>query len=227
MRVFALVFACSWTCAHECIARYSRVFVKFPVNDTIYRLQHDGLLREQSVPPPLPAYNKYMCAVDVTGQIRKTYGFDRKSRRSWIRLFYTCKDFSINNAHILYKHNCKKSLIKPKDQHAFRLELAHLLLQEGTRAKTTRPKERRGATEDTTVCHLMKVSEIGLKRGKCHQCLKKKRLVALNARSDFARRPVLPSTINSFNNSIIIMTQPYVCIIMYAIIIINNTDSTR
>ena len=29
-------------------------------------------------------------------------------------------------------------------------------------------------------------------------------LVALNARSDFARRPVLPSTINSFNNSIII-----------------------
>ena len=145
------------------------------MNSKVYRLQHDGLLREQSVPPPLPAYNKYMCAVDVTGQIRKTYGFDRKSRRSWIRLFYTCKDFSINNAHILYKHNCKKSLIKPKDQHAFRLELAHLLLQEGTRAKTTRPKERRGATEDTTVCRLMKVSEIGLKRGKCHQCLKKKR----------------------------------------------------
>ena len=31
--------------------------------------------------------------------------------------------------HILYKHNCKESLIKSKayDQHAFRLELAHLL----------------------------------------------------------------------------------------------------
>ena len=182
------------------------------MNSKVYRLQHAGLLREQSVPPPLPAYNKYMCAVDVTGQIRKTYGFDRKSRRSWIRLFYTCKDFSINNAHILYKHNCKKSLIKPKDQHAFRLELAHLHLQEGTgtRAKTARPKERRSETEDTTVCCLMKVSEIGLKRGKCHQCLKKKRdcvsplLVALNAGSEFARRPVLLSTINSFNNSTVL-----------------------
>ena len=83
------------------------------MNSKVYRLQQ-------------PAYNKYMRAVDITDQIRKTYGFDRKSRCSWIRLFYTCKDFSINNAHILYKHNCKKSLIKPKDQHAFRLELAHV-----------------------------------------------------------------------------------------------------
>ena len=37
-------------------------------------------------------------------------------------------------------------------------------------------------------------------------------LVALNARSDFARRPVLPSTINSFNNSIIIYS--FMCVLL-------------
>ena len=57
------------------------------MNSKVYRLQRDGLLREQSVLPPLPAYNKYMCAVDVTGQIRKTFGFDRKSRRSGLDCF--------------------------------------------------------------------------------------------------------------------------------------------
>ena len=52
------------------------------INSKVYRLQYDGLLREKSVPPSLPVYNKYMHAVDVTVQIRKTlscYGFDRKS----------------------------------------------------------------------------------------------------------------------------------------------------
>ena len=38
----------------------------------VYRLQHDGLLREQSVPPPLPEY-KYMDAVDLTGQLKQCY----------------------------------------------------------------------------------------------------------------------------------------------------------
>ena len=81
------------------------------MNSKVYRLQHDGLLREQSAPPPLPAYNKYMymCAIDVTGQIRKTYGFDRKSRRSWIRLFYTCKDFPLT-MHINFINTIVKSL---------------------------------------------------------------------------------------------------------------------
>ena len=74
----------------------------------MFRLQRDGILREQSVPPPLPAYNKYMGTVDVTGQIKKTYGFERKSKRSWIRLFYAFYDSSTDYAHILYQHNCRK-----------------------------------------------------------------------------------------------------------------------
>ena len=60
--------------------------------DTIVRLQPDGKLRHQSVPPLLPAYNKFMGGVDRTGQIKKTYGYDRKSRRYWLRLFFYLLD---------------------------------------------------------------------------------------------------------------------------------------
>ena len=106
------------------------------MNNKEYRLQQDGFLREQSVPLSLPAHNRYMHAVDVTVQSRKTkYGFDRKSGVPGLD-YFTLVRISPFNAHILYKHNCKKSL--PKDQHAFCLELAHLLLQKGTRAKTAR-----------------------------------------------------------------------------------------
>ena len=138
----------------------------------MFRLQRDGILREQSAPPLLPAYNKYMGAVDVTGQIKKTYGFDRKSKRSWTRLFYAFYDLSIDNAHILYKHNCIKFGVKPKDQLSFRLEVAHLLLQIGSRTSALKhPRSK----DDEGLCLLKRVTEIGLKRGRCHQCLKTKR----------------------------------------------------
>ena len=51
-----------------------------------------GVLRAQSVPPLLPAYNKILGGVDRTDQFRKSYGFDRKPRRSWIRLFFQFLD---------------------------------------------------------------------------------------------------------------------------------------
>ena len=45
----------------------------------VVRVQLDRTLQFQSIPPLLPAYNKYMGGVDL--QVRKTYGFDRKSKR--------------------------------------------------------------------------------------------------------------------------------------------------
>ena len=48
------------------------------MDSQIARLQPEGVLRMQSVPPPLPAYNTFMGGVDRTAHIRKTYGFDRK-----------------------------------------------------------------------------------------------------------------------------------------------------
>ena len=148
----------------------------FPVAmaSKVFRLQPEGVLREQHVPPLLPAYNKYMGAVDLTDQLKKAYGFDRKSKRSWLRPFFMCYDVATNNAHILYKHNCKRCGVKPKDQLAFRLELARSLLRFGTRCKV-QSSSCRGEAQGVSVCYLKKVSEIGLLRGRCHQCLKMKR----------------------------------------------------
>ena len=44
----------------------------------VARLHPEGVLRKHNVPPILPAYNKYMCAVDRTNQLGKKYDFDRK-----------------------------------------------------------------------------------------------------------------------------------------------------
>ena len=57
------------------------------MDSQVARVQPEGVLRKQSVPPLLPAYNKFMGGVDRTGHIRKTYGFDRKSKRFWLHLF--------------------------------------------------------------------------------------------------------------------------------------------
>ena len=54
----------------------------------VVRIQLDRTLQFQSIPPLLPAYNKYMGGVDRLSQVRKTYGFDRKSKRYWIRPFF-------------------------------------------------------------------------------------------------------------------------------------------
>ena len=139
----------------------------------VARMQSGGLLQRQSVPPLLPAYNKYMGGVDRTDQIRKSYGFDRKSKRSWLRLFFQFFDYAVNNAHILYKHSCSRHGISPNDLLEFRMELIHLLLVQ-SRQKAFRIKKNDRA-QDVSVCYLVSLSEIGLKRGRCHQCQLNKR----------------------------------------------------
>ena len=67
------------------------------------RLQKDGVLHRQYVPALLPAYNKFMCGVDRSNQLGRTYDFDRKSVRFWKRLYYKFFHFAVNNAYILYK----------------------------------------------------------------------------------------------------------------------------
>ena len=59
-------------------------------------LQPDGVLRCQFVPPLLPAYNKFMGGVDRTDQRRRTYGFDRKSKRYWLRIFFQFFDYMLS-----------------------------------------------------------------------------------------------------------------------------------
>ena len=44
-------------------------------------------LTESSI-PLLPAYDKFMCGTDLTGQLLKSYAVDRKSKRCWLRIPY-------------------------------------------------------------------------------------------------------------------------------------------
>ena len=52
----------------------------------------------QNIPPVSPAYDKFMGGVDSFSQRRERYGYDRKSKRYWLRLFFQFFDYAINNA---------------------------------------------------------------------------------------------------------------------------------
>ena len=85
------------------VSLVSNVFPEH-MEDKVPRVQKEGVLRYQSVPPVLPAYNKFMGGVDRLSQLRKTYGYDRKSKRYWLRPFFQFLDYAVDNAFILYKH---------------------------------------------------------------------------------------------------------------------------
>ena len=76
------------------------------MDSQIARLQPEGVLRKQYIPPLLPAYNMFMGGVDRTAYISKTYGFDRKPKRFCLRIFFQFFDYAIDNAYLLYKRNC-------------------------------------------------------------------------------------------------------------------------
>ena len=130
-------------------------------------------MRYQSVQPLLPAYNKYMGAVDRLNQVRKTYGFDRKSRRFWIRPFFQFLDYAINNAYLLYWHNCRHYKLKPVELLEFRLSLVRLLLSNTRQRRPSQSDEVAGTS--VSGCSLKRVSEMGMRRGRCVQCAIKKR----------------------------------------------------
>ena len=140
--------------------------------------QSSGVLVSKHVPPLLPAYNKYMGAVDRTGQLRKYYGFDRKVKRPWLRIFFNLFDLAVNNAHILYRHSCKESLVRPKDLLEFRVEIAHILLDGvcgRARKRTASQALNIISNPSPESCRLVHVNETDLKRGRCFHCLQTKK----------------------------------------------------
>lgn len=70
-----------------------------------------------------------MGGVDLTDQLRKTYGFDRKSKRAWIRLFYCFFDLQCN--HFVQAQQSRFPCLRPKRLLKFRLELSDLLVEMG------------------------------------------------------------------------------------------------
>ena len=150
----------------------------------VVRIQLDRTLQFQSIPPLLPAYNKYMGGVDRLSQVRKTYGFDRKSKRYWIRPFFQYFDYAINNAYLLYKHNCKLFDMPPKELLDFRADLVKLLIRRSRYRKRPVVPQSSSHSRDgvPSGCSLCRVGEVGISRGKCRHCL------------DVGRRPVHHTT---------------------------------
>ena len=116
-----------------------------------------------------------MSGVDLTDQLRKTYGFNRKSKRSWICLFYCFFDLAINNAFILQKRSNEKKGLVPLRSVDFQFKLAHELID----SCQVRQKEKyRGIDHlnwvPSVVCRIRKAAEVGLKRGRCVHCLRTK-----------------------------------------------------
>ena len=141
------------------------------MESSVVRMQPDNSLQFQSIPPVLPAYNKYMGGVDRLNQIRKTYGFDRRSRRYWIRPFFQFFDYAINNAYLLYKHNCRLFRMHAKELMDFRIELIHLLVARSRhRKRSVVPQSSSYFDGAPSSCSLCRVADIGLARGRCRHC---------------------------------------------------------
>ena len=170
-----------------CFAYHDREVVRFVTNAFPPTMSASGAVRESSgllvkrdIPPLVPAYNKFMGAVDRTGQLRKYYGNDRRCKRAWLRIFFHLFDLAVNNAFLLYKHDCKRCKVKkPNDLLAFRMELVHCLL-DGVHKSRKRPALPQPCPDGASdPCRLAKVKDVldregePLKRGKCYYCLQK------------------------------------------------------
>ena len=88
-------------------------------------------------------------------------------KRPWLRIFFNLFDLAINNAHILYRHSCKNSLVKPKDMW-FSCRVAHILLDSvcgRARKRTTSQALTIISNPSPESCRLVHVNETDLKRG--------------------------------------------------------------
>ena len=93
----------------------------------------------------------------------------RKSKRSWIRLFFKFFDYAIHNAYLLYKHNCRNFGVKRRSMKKFRMELVHLLAKDTRRRVRKRPFSS-VSDDHEGPCSLERVAKIGLARGRCKYC---------------------------------------------------------
>lgn len=145
------------------------------MKDACFRMQLGGILRSQSVPPCLFPYNQLMGAVDTTNQRIKSYGYDRKCWRYWFRLFFQMFDLAVNNAYILYKHNCKIFGIEPMTLLSFRLGVARNYLCVSGRKCSSSSGGVSGVCSPLAGTTLVSVDRVGLKRGRCHVCVRERR----------------------------------------------------
>ena len=96
-------------------------------------------------------------------------------RGTWLCPFFQFLDYAVDNAFILYKHNCtyyKQTPIKLLD---FRLRLVHLLLRQSRCRKRLASRDYSMEEDPKGSCCLVRSIDVDLKRGRCCQCVLKNR----------------------------------------------------
>ena len=142
----------------------------------MYRIEKSGAMSLAPMPPLVPAYNKWMGGVDWTNQRSRYYSLNHRCRRPWTRIFLHLFDVTISNAYILYKHNCRSS---STSKVKIALEFHEELVVENFNSR----KRKRGSFIPSTgrIHEMVKVEQVGLKRGRCLQCKEKFTLYACAA----------------------------------------------
>ena len=88
-----------------------------------------GCTEEINKPYAIDQYNKFMDGVDKQDQFISYYGFSRRTRKWWKKVFFHLLDTAVVNAYIMYTHSQHSS--KKLTHVQFRIELAKQLLLQG------------------------------------------------------------------------------------------------
>ena len=75
-----------------------------PELTTVKRKNADGTSCRVSCPAIIANYNRSMSGVDLTDQLKASYGYNRKSKRWRFRLVFHFFDLAVTNSFILYLH---------------------------------------------------------------------------------------------------------------------------
>ena len=101
--------------------------------------------REVQMPQVVHSYNKNMCGVDLSDQLRQYYSCGRRSKKYWKYMFWFIVDIAINNAYIA----SKGQLDDIGKQFYFRVALSKQLI-DGFSARI-RTAQKRTANDDSVV----------------------------------------------------------------------------
>lgn len=92
------------------------------ITTTVSRRQKDGSVLEISCPQMIQDYNHYMGCVDKADMFKSFYEINRKSKKSWHRIFWHFVDVTVVNSFIIYKLNNPDTKMLLKD---FRLVIVN------------------------------------------------------------------------------------------------------
>lgn len=146
-----------------------------PTMTVVRRKNRDGTISTVSCPDIIDSYNRHMGGVDFTDQLKVYYGYNRKSKRWWLRLFFHFIDIAVVNAYILYLHCYRESFHPPlkyipKKQLAFRCELVDDLVNHYTCRKLKGPVTTPVVSLTPAGHKIVDMRSVGVRPGRCEFC---------------------------------------------------------